>query len=221
MTSAQPLLKPRRVSHFMQILSIPWVDKTIAIIAVLPNVIELYHRFSGGRLNIVRAILGIQVLILIVTMVIRRTPVRVTPNPWFWLLAFVASYGIFAFTAFAPNGVTLVPPVIINVLAFVSLAVFIFARLSLGRSIGFVPANRGIITTGAYSFVRHPIYTGVFIALLGFVLRSYSPLNLMLASTLILLFMIKSVVEESFLREDPEYAAYLERVRWRWLPGIA
>jgi len=36
----------------------------------------------------------------------------------------------------------------------------------------------------------------------------------------IVLFMIKSVVEENFLRADPEYAAYMQRVRWRWIPGI-
>jgi len=33
--------------------------------------------------------------------------------------------------------------------------------------------------------------------------------------------MIKSVVEERVLKTDSEYAAYLNRVRWRWLPGIA
>ena len=161
------------------------------------------------------------VMILIVTMVIRRTPVRVTPNPWFWLLAFVASYGVLAFTAFAPSGVMLVSPVIVNVLVVLSAVVFIYARLSLGRSIGFVPANRGIITRGAYRFVRHPIYTGIFIAELAFVLRSYSLLNLILASIIVALFMIKSIVEESFLSGDPEYATYLQRVRWRWIPGVA
>src|SRR5215468_6935654 len=135
MTYAQPVPKPRRASSFMQILSIPWVDKTIAIIAVLPNTIELYHRFSSGSLNMVRAILGIQVLILIVTMVIRRTPVRVTPNPWFWLLAFVATYGVLTFTAFTPNGHPIVPLIVSDALAVVSAVVFIFARLSLGRSI--------------------------------------------------------------------------------------
>jgi len=217
MTAAEP----RTASRFMQILYIPWVDKTIAIVAVLPNAIELYHRFTSANLSFPRAVLAIQIMILIVTMVIRRTPVRVTPNPWFWLLAFVASYGVLAFTAFAPSGVMLVSPVIVNVLVVLSAVVFIYARLSLGRSIGFVPANRGIITRGAYRFVRHPIYTGIFIAELAFVLRSYSLLNLILASIIVALFMIKSIVEESFLSGDPEYATYLQRVRWRWIPGVA
>jgi hypothetical protein len=81
----------------MEFLTTPWVDKTIAAIAVTPNSIELYHRYSSANLTFVRGVLGIQSIILIVTMLLRRTPLRVTPNPWYWLLAFVASYGIITF----------------------------------------------------------------------------------------------------------------------------
>jgi protein-S-isoprenylcysteine O-methyltransferase Ste14 len=221
MSSSHVLIERRRASRVMQFLYVPWVDRAIAVIAVLPSTVELYHRYFGGNLSFPRAVLGIQILLLIVTMVFRRTPVRVTPNPWFWLLAFVATYGLFAFTAFAPNGRPLVPSFVTNSLAVVSVAVQVFARLSLGRSIGFVPANRGIVTTGAYRFVRHPIYLGMFVALMSFVLRSYSRLSLALAVLLVLLFMVKSIVEERFLTADPEYAAYLRQVRWRWFPGVA
>jgi protein-S-isoprenylcysteine O-methyltransferase Ste14 len=221
MATTRTQIETKRSSSFMAALSIPWVDKTIAIVAVLPNAIELYRRFTSSNLSFPRAVLAIQIAILIVTMVIRRTPVRVTPNPWYWLLAFVATYGILAFTAFGQIGVPLVSPVISNVLVSFSVLVFIYARLSLGRSIGFVPANRGIITSGAYRFVRHPVYTGVFIAMLSVVLHSYSLPNLIVAATIVALFMIKSIIEEKFLSEDSEYAAYLKRVRWRWIPGVA
>jgi protein-S-isoprenylcysteine O-methyltransferase Ste14 len=76
------------------------------------------------------------------------------------------------------------------------------------------------VTRGAYRFVRHPIYTGTFISLLAFVLRAYSPLNLTIAVALIASLMLRGLVEEHFLREDPAYAAYLAEVRWRWFPGI-
>jgi protein-S-isoprenylcysteine O-methyltransferase Ste14 len=220
--SAPAPIKSEPTSRFMRMLSIPWVDKTIAIVAVIPHTIEFYHRYASATLTFPRAVLGIQFFILIITMVIRRTPVRVTPNPWFWLLAFVATYGVLTFTAFTPNGHPIVPLIVSDALAVVSAIVFIYARLSLGRSIGFVPANRGIVTRGAYKFVRHPIYTGAFLAMLALVLRSYSRLNLVLGATIVLLFMVKSIVEEYFLkRDDPAYAAYLQRVRWRWFPGIA
>ena len=205
----------------MQFLTTPWVDKTIALVAITPNVIELYHRYTDVNLSFVRAVAGLQTIILVITMVFRRTPVRVTPDPWYWLLAFVATYGVIAFLAFAQRGSPIVPIVIPGSLVILSVALMIYARLTLGRSIGFVPADRGIITSGPYRFVRHPIYSGLFVTLLAFCLRAYSPLNLLFCVVLVGLFMIKSVIEERFLRGNPEYAAYMKRVRWRWLPGVA
>ena len=208
-------------SRFMEFLTTPWVDKTIAVMAITPTVIELYHRYTDVNLSFVRAVAGIQTIILVITMVFRRTPVRVTPNPWYWLLAFVATYGLLAFVAFAPRGPPIVPIIVPNVLVLMSVAIMIYARLTLGRSIGYVPADRGIVTGGPYKFVRHPIYSGAFVTLFAFILRAYSPLNLLLCVVLVGLFMLKSAVEEWFLRDNPEYAAYIKQVRYRWIPGIA
>jgi protein-S-isoprenylcysteine O-methyltransferase Ste14 len=205
----------------MAVLSIPWVDRTIAIVASLPFAIELYRRYTTVGLSFPRAILGLQFFVLILTMVARRPPKRVTPNPWFWLLAFVATYGALAIAAYGPPGRSLVPWWVSNTIAVLSVTISIWARVNLGRNIGFVPAQRQIVSSGAYGFVRHPIYTGLFLSLFGFILRAYSEANVLAAATVIALFMIKSVVEERFLSQDPEYAEYLARVRWRWLPGVA
>ena len=206
---------------FMDLLVIPWVDKTIAIVASLPFAFELYRRWVVGHVNSPRAVLGLQLLVIIVVMVLRTAPVRVTPNPWFWLLAFVTTYPTLGFTAFAEQGVALLPPIVGNGVAVVSVIIILYSLLSLGRNIGFIPAQRKIVTRGAYRFVRHPIYTGTFVSLLAFVLRSYSARNLEMAVVLIALLMLRGVVEERFLREDAGYAAYLQEVRWRWFPGIA
>ncbi len=206
---------------FMDLLVIPWVDKTIAILAAIPFAAELYRRWVLGHVNFPRAVLGLQLLVIISLMVLRTAPVRVTPNPWFWLLAFVTTYTTLAFTAYAGRGVSLISPIAGNGLAVVSVIILVYALVSLGRNIGFIPAQRKVVTKGAYRFVRHPIYTGTFVSLLAFVLRSYSMLNLTMAVVLIALLMVRGVVEERFLREDAGYAAYLEQVRWRWFPGIA
>ena len=214
-------IPPASPSRFMELLTTPWVDKTIAFVAITPNVIGLYHRYTDANLSFVRAVAGIQTIILVITMVFRRTPVRVTPNPWYWVLAFVATYGLIAFLAFAQRGSPIVPIVIPGLLVIVSVALMIYARVSLGRSIGYVPADRGIITSGPYRFVRHPIYAGLFVTLFAFCLRAYSPLNLLLSVILVGLFMIKSMIEERFLCGNPDYAGYMREVRWRWLPGVA
>ena len=206
---------------FMDLLVIPWVDKTIAIVASLPFAAELYRRWAVGYVSFPRAVLGLQLLVIIVLMVLRTAPVRVTPNPWYWLLAFVTTYATLGFAAFAGQGASVISPIVGNGLAIVSLIILVYALLSLGRNIGFIPAQRKVVTKGAYGIVRHPIYTGTFVSLLALVLRSYSVLNLTTAVVLIALLMIRGVVEERFLRDDADYAAYLKEVRWRWFPGIA
>jgi protein-S-isoprenylcysteine O-methyltransferase Ste14 len=69
----------------------------------------------------------------------------------------------------------IVPVNVPTVLVLVSVAIMIYARLSLGRSIGYVPADRGIVTSGPYRFVRHPIYTGLFVTLFAFLPGAYLP----------------------------------------------
>jgi len=205
----------------MDLLVIPWVDKTIAVVATVPFVVELYRRWVLGHVNFPRAVLGLQLLVIIIVMVLRTAPVRVTPNPWYWLLAFVTTYATLGFSAYAEPGVTLISPSVGNGVAVVSVIIIVYSLLSLGRNIGFIPAQRRIVTRGAYRFVRHPIYTGTFVSLLAFVLRAFSALNLTMAVVLIVLLMLRGVVEERFLREDAGYTAYLREVRWRWFPGIA
>ena len=69
--------------------------------------------------------------------------------------------------------------------------------------------------------MRHPIYTGLFVWIIGDLLAGVSPRNALLYALGMLWFVIKTFAEEGFLRKDPAYAAYMERVRWRWFPGIA
>ncbi len=218
MTSAQANSLPRRL---FDALRIPWVDKAIAVLAVLPFAYEMVRLLKLGQLNIPRAVLALHFLVVIITMVLRTAPVRITPNPWFWGLAFVATYWGLLVAAFAQRGTAIAPGTVTNAISLLSLLAAVYARCSLGRSIGLVPAQRVIITRGAYQFVRHPIYTAIFISYFSFMLRAFSPLNVTLALCGIGFFLIKSVIEERFLQVDPEYSEYLASVRWRWFPGLA
>jgi protein-S-isoprenylcysteine O-methyltransferase Ste14 len=206
--------------RFMRGLTAPAVDKTIAIVACLPFVYALYHRLAEGTLNLPRAGAALGQLITIATMVLRRAPQRVTPNPMWWLLAFVATYGSLFWATFAPSGRGLVPDPLTNAMSIISVLIILYARLSLGRNIGFVPAQRTVVRSGAYGYVRHPIYTGLFLGWVSLTLRLYSPVNLALLMTISTLYVIKSLVEEGFLRHDPVYAQYMQQVRFRFIPGV-
>jgi protein-S-isoprenylcysteine O-methyltransferase Ste14 len=92
--------------------------------------------------------------------------------------------------------------------------------LSINRSFGVVPANRGIKTSGLYRFVRHPIYAGYFITATAMVAQNQSMLNLGIAIAHYLLQILRIIREERFLLQDAAYAQYAARVRWRLLPGV-
>jgi len=150
-----------------------------------------------------------------------RPPVRVTPNPVYWATAFLATYwGLFTL-GLMERGTPLAPTLVTHGFALASLAIALVARTTLGRNIGFVPAQRELVTSGIYGLVRHPIYSGLFVSLAGVVLRTYSARNLLIIGTGAALFVVKTFMEEDFLSEDPTYASYMEKVRWRWVPGIA
>src|ERR1700691_1369716 len=100
-------------------------------------------------------------------MVFRRPPVRVTTNPFFWVLAFIATYWGFLTVGLSDQGQRIRPVLLLDAIPLLSLVGILWPRLSLGRNIGFVPAQREIVTRGAYPFVRHPIYSVIFLSLLG------------------------------------------------------
>jgi protein-S-isoprenylcysteine O-methyltransferase Ste14 len=68
--------------------------------------------------------------------------------------------------------------------------------------------------------VRHPIYSGVLLTVLGTVLGSRSFVKLAFGLVVLAFFTLKARWEESRLREvDPEYAAYCE-ITPRFVPSI-
>jgi protein-S-isoprenylcysteine O-methyltransferase Ste14 len=201
-------------------LSNPWFDRVVALVAVAPFVSQLLGAARAGTLGVPELTVIVNYSLLLATMVFRTPPVRVTANPLFWLLTFVATYWGFLTVLLYEPGARLAPTWLVDAISLVSLLISAYARLSLGRSIGFVPAERRIVTSGAYAFVRHPIYTGLFVSLFALHLSASSWRNLALDVTAVGLFVVKTLVEERFLEKSADYAAYMRQVRWRWLPGL-
>jgi protein-S-isoprenylcysteine O-methyltransferase Ste14 len=198
----------------------PWVDRTIALLAAIPFGYVLWIDLHAGHLTIPRFAILFQLSLLIVTLLVRTPPVRVTGNPLVWIVAFVASYYGFLTGSFTGTGQPLVPRLVTDGLSVVSVGLDVYARLSLGRNIGFVPAQRRLVLTGPYRVVRHPIYSALFLAEVCVILENFTWLNLVLSLVFLGLFVIKTLMEESFLRIDPAYEQYMREVRYRWVPGI-
>lgn len=94
------------------------------------------------------------------------------------------------------------------------------AKLSLLRSFGMVPANRGVKINGLYTIVRHPMYAGYFYTHIGFVLSSPSLWNLVLYACTWVCLLYRIFAEEKILRQSPAYQDYAQRVRYRLVPGV-
>lgn len=210
----------RRLKPFPRVPD-PRIDRAVAIVACLPFVWMTWYRFTNEGLDLPHIAFAVNVALPFVTMAARRPRVRVTRKPLYWLTAFVATYWSLMPLGFMEKGVQVAPIAVTHGLALVSLVIAVGAGASLGRNIGSVPAQREIVTSWAYALVRHPIYAGVFISYAGIVLRGFTLLNALIMIIGMGLFVVKTFMEEDFLAEDPTYARYMKRVRYRWIPGVA
>ena len=79
-----------------------------------------------------------------------------------------------------------------------------------------------VVTTGPYSFIRHPGYAaGTLIVLAsGIALGSWLAAALLVVTTLPFLFYRAITEDRVLLAELPGYREYAGRVRWRLIPGV-
>jgi protein-S-isoprenylcysteine O-methyltransferase Ste14 len=81
------------------------------------------------------------------------------------------------------------------------LALAVWARLYIGRNWGMPMSRRedpDLVTTGPYLFIRHPIYTGLIVALIGTAL-TISLFGLIVAAVVAVFFAFSATREEKFL----------------------
>lgn len=135
------------------------------------------------------------------------------------LLCAVVSMFYFLALSLVPGG-HLIPELAGAAIQIAGLAVQLFAKLSLGRSFGVLPARRGLVTRGAYRWVRHPIYLGYLISHVGFLLTNFSLRNAAVLGVLYLVQIIRIQREELMLTGLPGYFSYRDKVRYRLIPGV-
>ena len=139
------------------------------------------------------------------------------------------SYRARLLTAFSMMGPVLVRPATVTALApelatvllsAAGLSVVIAGKVSLGRSFGLMPANRGVVSGGLYRLVRHPIYMGYLITHSGFVAANPTLWNVVMLVGADIALMWRAVCEEQTLSRDASYREYQQTVRWRVVPGV-
>jgi protein-S-isoprenylcysteine O-methyltransferase Ste14 len=118
-----------------------------------------------------------------------------------------------------PDGAAFLPNLGAGLMLF-GFVIHFWAKLSLRRSFGVVAADRGIISGGLYSIVRHPMYFGYFISHLGYFLAGPTFWNGLVYITAWGFLIARVFAEEKLLSNNPEYQAYKEKVHYRFIPMV-
>jgi protein-S-isoprenylcysteine O-methyltransferase Ste14 len=209
-----------RISDFgirMSDVAVDWTERVLVLGLYVWLVARLVLKCmeSGGLVNLL--LLPSEGLV-VVFLLARRPAGAISRRPSLWLLALAAT--CCPMLVGTGIGETLVPVPVAAVLLLMGMVVQVSAKIALGRSIGLVPAHRGLQLAGPYRFVRHPMYAGYLLSHLAFLLVNPTMWNLAVYALCYGLQVPRLLAEERLLTQDADYRAYQAEVRYRLIPGV-
>ncbi|MGC4119145.1 MAG: methyltransferase [Myxococcales bacterium] len=181
---------------------------------------DLHKVWREGRLDYVEVSFVVQNVVLLGFILLRRPHRAVNRNLLHQAVALAAFFsGVFFVGAPTTGGPA----------AHTASAIIVFAAnllglatvVNLGRSFGILIALRKVETRFLYRVVRHPMYATDILLRVGFLVShlTWQPAVLFVASTGC--YVVRALLEEKFLAsQDPAYAEYMQRTRWRFIPFV-
>jgi protein-S-isoprenylcysteine O-methyltransferase Ste14 len=106
------------------------------------------------------------------------------------------------------------------VLVTLAAGLSLVSLLAMGRFFGVRPALRGLVTSGPYKFIRHPMYLSYVLADIGYNLQEWNSVTvlLVLIGWASLVYRIRA--EERVISQHAEWPVYVALARYRLVPGI-
>lgn len=118
-----------------------------------------------------------------------------------------------------PWYISLVGDALVALGLFVNLLVF--RENSYGASNIRIMEGQTVISTGPYALVRHPMYAGVLITVIGVPLALGSWWGLAVLALIVPVLIWRILDEEKLLKEElPGYTEYAQKVRYRLVPHV-
>jgi protein-S-isoprenylcysteine O-methyltransferase Ste14 len=92
--------------------------------------------------------------------------------------------------------------------------------LTLGRFFGVRPALRGLVTSGPYRLLRHPMYLSYVLGDIGYNLEEWNFVTICIVLLGWTSLVYRIYAEERVLSQHAEWPAYMVLVRYRLFPGV-
>ncbi|WP_432410826.1 methyltransferase family protein [Rasiella sp. SM2506] len=109
------------------------------------------------------------------------------------------------------------------VFCIVGLLIIVWGILSMSDNLTPYPTPKkdsNLVSTGVYSYIRHPIYSGILLSFFAFGIYSFSLFKIIIVILLALVLYFKSNLEEKLLLQRyQEYSAYIKKTG-RFFPKI-
>ena len=133
-------------------------------------------------------------------------------------IAYVYPYAQVIYLRWSPGYVA--SPAAGLVLVTLAAGLSLVSLLTMGRRFGVRPALRGLVTSGPYRFVRHPMYLSYMLADIGYNLQEWNFVTLLLVLVGWMSLIYRIHAEERVISQHPEWPAYIVLVRYRLFPGM-
>jgi protein-S-isoprenylcysteine O-methyltransferase Ste14 len=151
-------------------------------------------------------------LLLAVLFMIRRTPIGRRARPLPMVLALLGTFIMYLVAGKPLTNDAWSVLAASDLLMVAGLAFTVYAAATLRACFGLAPEARGLVTTGAYRVVRHPLYLGELVVSAGLLLPIVAPTTLAIFGLFCALQAARAALEERVLTESfTEYAAYRQR----------
>jgi protein-S-isoprenylcysteine O-methyltransferase Ste14 len=161
-------------------------------------------QFSDG--NIVAILLALQAALAAFLLVMHK-PVERIGHPLISMIAWLCALLPLAFKVDGANVLYSLP----------GLLLALWSLIALGFCFSIAPEDRGVVTRAPYSFIRHPMYLGESLSLLGLCIGTENLWNWFALLLFVCLLVVRIYAEE---RVIANYERYGKSVRWRLIPFI-